>query len=297
MTHAISDGADAPRAIIALDLLRFVSALLVVAFHFGSAFARAPSLAARTMLRGLPVSDRLTGWTWFGWVGVEIFFVISGFVIALSAQRGGIALFARRRALRLLPGAWICATLTLLVLIAATPQPGLIGQWVVSVAFWPHRFWIDPSYWTLGIELFFYALVATGLRRDGTDNGRAIERRGLLMGAWCTAFWLFALLAGWAATPPVDYRPAQLMLLPHGCFFALGILAWTMLRCGVTTGRVLLFALFFLTALVEIAGRTVERTQALGIVAGPLIPILVFTAALAIILSSLRLQPMLAARL
>lgn len=293
MRHAMSEAK--PRAILALDLLRFASALLVVAFHFGAAFGRAPSLSSAAMLRGLPVSDAATPWTWFGWIGVELFFVISGFVIALSAEGASIAAFARRRALRLLPAAWICATATLLVLSIAAPGPMLLRRWANSMIFAPGIVQIDPSYWTLAIELCFYLLIATGLGRAG--RGETIERRGILLGAWSTAFWLFALLADWAATPLMDLRSAQLMLLPHGCFFALGVLAWAMLGRGISPGRVALFALFLATALVEIAGRTVERTHALGIVEGPLVPMLVFCAGLAVVLGALRLQPWLAQRI
>ena len=55
-----------------------------------------------------------------------------------------------------------------------------------------------------------------------------------------------------------------------------------------------MFALFFVTALLEIAGRSTERTIALGIIDGPLVPILVFTAGLAVVVGSLRLQGILA---
>jgi peptidoglycan/LPS O-acetylase OafA/YrhL len=284
-----------PREIIALDLLRFVSAMLVVAFHFGSAFARAPSWTSAATLRGLPIPDSATPWTWFGWIGVELFFVISGFVIAMSAEGASRGVFLRRRALRLLPAAWICATATLLVLMVAAPSSGLINEWLRSVSFWLRGPWIDPSYWTLGIEVIFYAVIAATLGRAGRAD--TIERRAVLLGALCSAFWLFAVMAGWAATPLMDYRPAQLLLLPHGCFFALGVLAWAMLNRGVTAGRVLMFAIFFATALTEIAGRTVERTHALGIIAGPLVPILVFTIGLGVVLGSTRLQGLLAPRI
>ena len=281
-----------PRAIIALDLLRFASALLVVAFHYGAVFARTPSVAGAAMLRGLPVPNAATPWTWFGWIGVELFFVISGFVIALSAEGAGVAAFLRRRALRLLPAAWICATATLLVLEIAAPRPGLLRLWLVSMSFLPEREQIDPSYWTLGIELVFYLLIATGLGRAGRIQG--IERRALLLGGLSGAFWLFAVLADWAATPLMDYRPAQLMLLPHGVFFALGVLGWTMSRRTATRGRYALFGLFLAAALVEIAGRTTERTHSLGIVASPLMPMLIFGTGLAAVLGAVRLQPVLA---
>lgn len=45
------------RAIIAVDLLRFVCALMVVCFHYFTAFARKPSDAGAALLAGLPVGD------------------------------------------------------------------------------------------------------------------------------------------------------------------------------------------------------------------------------------------------
>ena len=55
--------------------------------------------------------------TWFGWVGVEIFFVISGFVIANSASKSSATEFLFGRALRLYPAVWVCSTLTFIVLL------------------------------------------------------------------------------------------------------------------------------------------------------------------------------------
>ena len=54
-----------------------------------------------------------------GWVGVEVFFVISGFVIAYSASEKDAARFFRSRLLRLAPAAWSCATITLAVAVLA----------------------------------------------------------------------------------------------------------------------------------------------------------------------------------
>ncbi len=284
-----------PRAIIALDLLRFASALLVVAFHYGTAFARAPSVTSAALLRGLPVSAAATDWTWFGWIGVELFFVISGFVIALSAEGASATTFLRRRVLRLVPAAWICATATLLMLAIAAPGPSLLSRWMASLVFAPDSPQIDPSYWTLGIELCFYLLIATGLGRAG--RGETIERFGTLIGGWSGAFWLFAVVADWAATPLMDHRTAQLLLLPHGCFFALGVLAWAMLSRGITTARALLFGCFFVAGLTEIAGRTVERASTLGIVTGPTLPMLLFSAGLIVVLASLRWQAWLTRRI
>jgi peptidoglycan/LPS O-acetylase OafA/YrhL len=283
--------APKPRAIIALDLLRFASALLVVAFHYGAAFALAPSPAARAMLHGLPVSAALAGESWFGWVGVELFFMMSGFVIALSGEGTSGPAFLRRRALRLLPAAWICASATLLVLALWLPALDLWRRWLIAVTFWPSADAIDPSYWTLPIEVCFYLLIATGLRASGTLG--AIERRARVIGLISTVFWLVMLCLGSHATALVNARLSQVSLAQHGCFFALGVTAWAMLSERPSRMRVALFALFALTGLVEIAAIAVERTRTLGIDAGPLLPMLTFAIGVAVMLGSLQLQPLL----
>ncbi len=63
-----------------LDLLRLFAAALVVFNHFGAFSEALPDVGAPFAFPSLNFMTR------FGWVGVEIFFVISGFVIALSAR-------------------------------------------------------------------------------------------------------------------------------------------------------------------------------------------------------------------
>src|ERR1700719_3167896 len=104
-----------------LDPLRFAAALGVAVFHLtfwswaGSSTGVAPGfehyVAADLQFQSA------APFTWFGWVGVEIFFVISGFVIANSASKSSAAEFLLGRALRLYPAVWVCATATLLVLV------------------------------------------------------------------------------------------------------------------------------------------------------------------------------------
>ena len=267
-----------PRALIALDLLRFGCALLVVAFHFGTVFGFT-----------LHLGEAWRGRFGFGWIGVQLFFVISGYVIARSAQHAAPGAFVRKRALRLLPAVWICATGTMIVRALTDPPPHLIAAWLQSAALLPGGYRIDSAYWTLGIELYFYALIATGLRA-GRDGSASIERRAVLLCIASAGFWATTLLAGWDAVALGDSRPVQLLLLPHGCYFALGILIRAMTSYGATPRRVALSAVCVAAAIVQIAVRTREANASFEVHVAAVVPLLVFAAGVAVILGARRVQ-------
>lgn len=147
-----------------IQALRFVAALLVVITH--STF-----YAADRLVPDLPV------WK-FGTVGVDIFFVISGFVMMITAgpfQRtpGGWKYFAMRRVTRIVPMYWIATTAkiaTLLVLPGIAINNALAPQHVVfSYLFIPTRNEsgnVEPVLgvgWTLMFEMFFYAVFMIAL--------------------------------------------------------------------------------------------------------------------------------------
>ena len=102
--------------IYGVDLVRFVSAAGVAAYHLNeSKYTRPWSVP-------------------FGWVGVQIFFVISGLVIANSARGASLQQFVVHRFLRLYPAAW-CAAIVNLPLI---PMAFWHEQPVVSSTFAVH---------------------------------------------------------------------------------------------------------------------------------------------------------------
>lgn len=102
--------------ILGLDGLRAISVLLVIYFHYAGYFPGAFSSSFFLV----PAIGKLLS---IGWVGVDIFFVISGFLIttilirnpANSAKK--YLTFIQRRAKRLLP-AYLCCVIV--VLLAAT---------------------------------------------------------------------------------------------------------------------------------------------------------------------------------
>lgn len=107
-------------------------------------------------------------WLVFGKYGVHLFFVISGLVITMTVLRSRSTLdFLGRRAARLWPAMIVCATLTFVISSFVT-EPDFkrtLADYVASLTFDPadlHRAPVDGSYWSLGIEVKFYAVVAVG---------------------------------------------------------------------------------------------------------------------------------------
>lgn len=206
--------------LILIEWTRLACALGIVALHYGVTFWHAPSLRSWHLLGGLRY--RAEGEAIFtqGWIGVELFFVISGMMIAQSGRGASRAVFLRRRLERLVPGAWICATLTLAVVGLGLGWDGeLLAGWLRSVAFCPVLGQIDDCYWTLGIELSFYLAITVLLN----GRGSPVIGPALMIGGASALFWLsdFAGVDPWALSGD---RLLQLALLPHGCFFALGMM-------------------------------------------------------------------------
>lgn len=154
---------SAPRAptLISIQLLRAAACLMVLLHH-----ARNPKSW---------MFDPLAAWNFT--TGVEIFFVISGFIMYAAARQDAPGEFMRRRIVRIAPLYWI-ATLTwaawLMLRHTPAPDPAHLG---LSLAMIPHE---SPTYhgviwpvltpgWTLTFEMAFYVLFAVGLavRRIG----------------------------------------------------------------------------------------------------------------------------------
>lgn len=150
----------------ALDGIRVLAALGVLFYHYfalESAWGKAPAEV-------FPHAHRLAV---YGWLGVEIFFLVSGFVICMSAWGRTVGDFAVSRISRLFPAYWAAVAFTSLVLYASPEVRAVSGfsdvmvnlsmlQGGVGV---PN---IDDAYWTLFVELKFYVLFAIVVMRGVT---------------------------------------------------------------------------------------------------------------------------------
>ena len=148
-----------------IQALRFVAAMLVV-------------LAHSTAMVNERMHLDMFKWR-AGWSGVDIFFVISGFVMAISSRTllqraNGWKIFITRRLIRIVPLYWVATTLKLATIIAlpalALDSPLELWNTIASYLFIPT--FDDTSLlaapllkvgWTLNYEMFFYAIFTLAL--------------------------------------------------------------------------------------------------------------------------------------
>lgn len=238
-------------AIVGIDALRFVSAMMVVLFHLGWGINYPNSTPGR--IAGGQYFDFPWPLDFFaiGRTGVQIFFVISGFVIAYTAGKGDSFAFFQSRVLRLVPAAWICASITLAFALFFDDRSTtkLVAAWIRSIAFIPFGKYIDGSYWTLGIECSFYAIVIIIMISNMMHH---IEKIFLLVATISTLFCVTVLMICPEFNQLIGRRMFELMLLVHGCEFAVGIFLWAICYKGVSTIRVIGLAIGMLGGATEV---------------------------------------------
>jgi peptidoglycan/LPS O-acetylase OafA/YrhL len=251
-TRATYPGGTQFRQLLGLDLLRLFAALLVVFHHYGWAFG---------FYRNDDPAPWLTNHAWVGFVGVQIFFVLSGFVIPYSAKGLTASEFVRTRIIRLYPAAWVCASFTLVVLLLDGQHiDHLLRTCIDSYCLSPVGPWIDTVYWTLGVELSFYFVIFLLLlarRYDLLDVVMStvgiVSTLCVLYGAGNLRHWFHIPHLGGKYAHQVFGDPVLIiLLLPFGAFFALGTLLWLCLFDRVTPTRLIVGVICFTGALMEI---------------------------------------------
>ncbi len=225
-----------------LDLIRFLSAVMVVLFHFAAFGGEAPIWPAEASEAPL---NWLTPVSWMGWIGVQIFFVLSGFVIAASARSSTSSSFLIKRAIRLLPALWISATLALTArLLWGEPPLELLSAYIRTLVLLPKGPYIDGVVWTLVVEAAFYlsivAVIAISSRFGGIEN--ALKKYAYTLGAASAAFTLVYwasenyshLLGVHGVSGNMKSFLFDITLLRQGVFFALGMLLYHVVKNGMT---------------------------------------------------------------
>jgi peptidoglycan/LPS O-acetylase OafA/YrhL len=140
-----------------LDFLRFFAAMCVVLHHYTFRGAAADDLTEITF-------PLLSKFTVYGFLGVDLFFMVSGFVILMSTLKSNTTSFIISRIIRLYPAFWVSIAITSIFIITFNDPKFTVSltQFFANLTmlngfvYIPH---IDGVYWTLMVELKFYFLI------------------------------------------------------------------------------------------------------------------------------------------
>lgn len=156
--------------LIAIQILRALAAGMVVFHHAQNDAARTAAEAGAQFTRLFPLP-----WA----AGVDLFFVVSGFVMVFSSEKlfatpGGATQFLGRRVARIVPLYWLATAIFLAAVLRGAaagkaPMPDF-GEIASSFAFLPWPRGLDGAPrpilslgWTLEYEMFFYVVFAASL--------------------------------------------------------------------------------------------------------------------------------------
>ena len=154
-----------PKEIQSIELLRGIAAAMVCFFHL--TWGSPTFLPEKNIVREIGA---------YGWTGVEIFFVISGFVIPYSMfvknySIGNFFIFLKKRVIRIEPPYLISILAVLSMNFVSSLSPFYRGapfhlDWVniASHLAYLNAFtggkWLNDAYWSLAIEFQYYLIIA-----------------------------------------------------------------------------------------------------------------------------------------
>lgn len=282
----VADERSRPKSIVGADFIRLMAAALVVIFHLGYLSWAELGTAAYGMTGGAVRNEWAAPFAWFGWVGVHIFFVLSGFVIAFSV-RDRAGKFVRRRALRLIPAAWICAPIALLAVASMTDKSivTLILPTIRSMVFWPTGTWIDNVFWTLPIEIAFYSFVAIVIKVRGAS---AVPVALFGLGLWSLIYWTIRMAASFTGESfmPLPDPIMNLTLAPVGGFFAVGGLLYHYLCRQRSLTLLIGIAIAFGASILSLTATSIGEAKAFDNATLAAVPLVVWTLSVALLVAS-----------
>ena len=212
-----------------LDPLRLLAAMAVVVFHYAYRGAAADGLTRVAVPDWKPVVQ-------YGYLGVQLFFTISGLVIAMSARGRTAEDFVVARLIRIYPGFATCMTVTCLTvaLFGAPTFTTGVTQWAANLLVQPailRQPFVDGVYWSIVYELIFYAWIA------------ALLKSGVLFKHFETValLWIGLSTVNELAGPSMLVR--RLVLTDASGFFAAGMMLYQIRAKGPSLRRGVILAL------------------------------------------------------
>ncbi|MFB6812326.1 acyltransferase family protein [Streptomyces sp. NPDC056387] len=217
---------SAPRRprLYVLDGLRLIAALSVVSFHWAGVNIH-PEVWGQKPQVLMPDTHRFAS---YGWMGVQLFFLISGFVICMSCWGRSPRDYFTSRVVRLYPAYWAGIVITTLVVnfaatVRASRRPMSISDVLTNLTMLERPLGVteaDGVYWTLWIELRFYLLFAV-VAVMGLTYRRVL--------AFCGIWAILAVI-----TPGVDSKLMDTVFMPQDApYFIAGVAMYLIYRFGV----------------------------------------------------------------
>ncbi|MFF9057536.1 acyltransferase family protein [Streptomyces sp. NPDC014882] len=195
----------------ALDGLRLVAALMVAVYHYAGRGGYVTEAWGTSPKHQFPT---LHAFAAYGCLGVQVFFVISGFVICMSGWGRSLTSFFASRASRLMPAYWVAVLLVTAVFAlppvvyeAVSPSDALLNMTLLQQPLGADR--VLGVCWTLWVEIRFYALFALCVVLPGANRRRVVM--------FCAVWTLAAAVAQAAHQPLLD-----LVLMPEYAPFFIG---------------------------------------------------------------------------
>ncbi|MEU1122527.1 acyltransferase [Streptomyces sp. NPDC005899] len=206
----------------ALDGLRILAALMVCLYHYAG--KNGPVAESWGQSPGVKFPT-LSSFATYGSLGVQLFFIISGFVICMSSWGRSPGDFFRSRVARLYPAYWAAIVLitgaAVLLPVVVAPLP--LDELLVNLTMLQQPMGVDRVLgvcWTLWVEMRFYLLFAVFVVWRGVTYRRVV--------VFCIGWTFAAVFARVAQTPLTD----ALVMRDHAPYFVGGLALYLIHRYG-----------------------------------------------------------------
>ena len=219
-----------PKRLIELDSLRGIACISVMLFHYTYYYDQNWKHSQKPLVLFE-----------YGRYGVELFFLLSGFVIFMSLKNKSVQDFAVLRFWRLFPTYWVAIVFIfiiskIVILSPEVPAHGSISllELLANFTMLPTIFslrYVDSSHWSLGFELLFYLHIAVIFFITNERENLILSALLLLTSisifwhsfiryfnieAWMTVWWNEDM-SHW------QYILAKLFVLPYINLFLIGV--------------------------------------------------------------------------
>ncbi|MEU3184332.1 acyltransferase [Streptomyces sp. NPDC006923] len=206
----------------ALDGLRILAALSVCVYHYAGRGGQISEVWGQSPRELFP---DLSAAAAYGCLGVQVFFVISGFVICMSSWGRSLGDFFRSRVSRLYPAYWAAVVLitAACVVLPSVSEPLRVNEVLVNLTMLQQPMGVHRVLgvcWTLWVEARFYLLFALFVVWKGVTYRRVV--------IFCCLWTVATVLAVVADTPLLD----EIVMSQYAPFFIGGLALYLIHRYG-----------------------------------------------------------------